>query len=92
MHEMITDIEMPPPPTNEFSVAYELYNKLHIAHSYTTARLRIEDLRKNVEGCMHSLDSLREQCAVISETVQQAFHQSMQANTKNLEQVRKKGA
>lgn len=38
MNEMVVDIDMPSAPRNELSVAYELYDRLHIAHSYATVR------------------------------------------------------
>jgi WD repeat-containing protein 35 len=89
MHEMIIAMPVPPPPSQDDAggAAQLLYGRLHVVHSHGTLKLRINDLRKNVQGCLHSIQGLREQTAMLAEKQQFKFQESMRANTKNLEQV-----
>ena len=88
MHEMISNTPPPPQPPAG-TLAAQLSNRLRIAHSHHCVKLRIEDVRKNVEAMVNSLEGLKEQCTVITEQQLMMFQESMNANTKNMEQMMK---
>lgn len=85
MHEMITELHLPVSP--ESVVPAMLFDRLRIAHSHATVKLRIEDLQKNVQAAASSVEGLRKQCAVISEKQLFKFQESMQSANKNLVSV-----
>jgi hypothetical protein len=85
MHEMITELRVPLSPDS--TVPAMLFDRLRIAHSHATIKLRIEDLQKNVEAAASSVEGLRKQCAVISEKQLFKFQESMQSANKNLVSV-----
>jgi hypothetical protein len=74
-------------PEEEDVVGCKLYDILKIGETHNILQLRSTDMKKNVTGCMHKIETLREQCQVISERQMFFFQESMKANTKNLEDV-----
>ena len=85
MHEMISEVLVPISPDS--AVPAMLFDRLRIAHSHATVKLRIEDLQKNVEAAASSVEGLRKQCAVISEKQLFKFQETMQSANKNLVSV-----
>lgn len=75
-----------PDPTDD-AVTAKLYDILKLEQTHTTLKLRTTDMKKNITGCMHKIETLREQCQVISERQMLQFQEAMKANTKNLEDV-----
>eukprot|EP01052_Picozoa_sp_SAG31_P014017 SAG31_NODE_858_length_11437_cov_38.887049_3_plen_844_part_00 len=68
-------------------VSRKLYDILKLEQTHATLKLRTTDMKKNIIGCMHKIETLREQCQVISERQMLQFQEAMKANTKNLEDV-----
>jgi hypothetical protein len=69
------------------SVGAQLFGILDLDGTHATLKLRVADMKKNVKGARHKIATLREQCAVISERQMMQFQESMNTNSKNLEDM-----
>ena len=87
IEETVQLASFPVRPEEEDVVGCKLYDILKIGETHNILQLRSTDMKKNVTGCMHKIETLREQCQVISERQMFFFQESMKANTKNLEDV-----
>ena len=80
--EMLADPMVP-----EDEAGRNLYQALNIPGLLKDLKERSKDLKKNVTGASHELQGLRDMTDVISENQMFKLQESMQANTKNLEEV-----
>lgn len=68
-------------------VGMQLFDILDLENTANSLRLRTADMRKNITGCQHKIETLREQCQVISERQMMNFQDAMNNNSKNLEDM-----
>jgi hypothetical protein len=79
---------LPAGPESETDhIGVQLFEILDLENTANTLRLRTADMRKNITGCRHKIETLREQCQVISERQMMNFQEAMNNNSKNLEDM-----
>ena len=80
--------DLPTGPENDGDhIGAQLFEILDLENTHNTLRLRTADMRKNITGCRHKIETLREQCQVISERQMMNFQEAMNNNSKNLEDM-----
>lgn len=86
--ETCSATELPDGPESETDhVGMQLFEILDLENTASTLRLRTADMKKNITGCRHKIETLREQCQVISERQMMNFQEAMNNNSKNLEDM-----
>lgn len=82
MAEALQESQIPPEPPEQ--AGRSLYERLQIASMAKQLSRRVKDLGKNLEGCRHELEVLREMATIVSETKMFKLQTSIDNNTRNL--------
>jgi len=86
MVESLDLLQIPPPPSDD-NAALRLVQLLDVQQELADLEFRVHDMRKNIEGVQNEMRGLRGNMKCIAEKNQFRIGESMQQNTKSMEQM-----